>query len=65
MNLAARYPKSTDGYPNIHVGDTDKSLPSGVKIQNNTRYVYFKTIARGGKCVIQSCKDLHLGRVVC
>lgn len=29
------------------------------------RYAYFKTIARGGKCVIQSCKDLHLGRTVC
>ena len=27
--------------------------------------MYFKTIARGGKCLIQSCKDLHLGRIVC
>ncbi len=29
------------------------------------RYAYFKTIAQGGKCIIQSCKDLHLSRTVC
>ncbi len=29
------------------------------------RYAYFKTIARGGKSIIQSCKDLRLSRVVC
>ena len=29
------------------------------------RYAYFKTIAKGGKCIIQSCKDLHLSRTVC
>ena len=29
------------------------------------RYAYFKTIAKGGKAVIQSCKDLYLSRIVC
>jgi len=28
------------------------------------RYTQFKTIAKGGKCLIQSCKDYHLSRVV-
>jgi len=35
------------------------------KININTRYAYFKTIAKGGKCLIQACKDLHLSRVIC
>jgi len=34
-------------------------------MKNNTRYIYFKEIAQGGKCLIQSCKDLHLGRIIC
>ncbi len=34
-------------------------------MKNNTRYLYFKEVAVGGKCLIQSCKDLHLGRTVC
>ncbi|MDP6375815.1 MAG: serine/threonine-protein kinase [Pseudomonadales bacterium] len=47
----------------VTLEETDKPLP---KILNpGNRYAYFKTIARGGKCIIQSCKDLHLGRVVC
>ena len=28
------------------------------------RYTQFKTIAKGGKCIIQSCKDYHLSRIV-
>jgi len=28
------------------------------------RYTQFKTVAKGGKCLIQSCKDYHLSRVV-
>ncbi len=63
--MVARYPEPTDGYPVISLKDTDRALSSDARIQNNTRYMYFKTIARGGKCVIQSCKDRFLGRVVC
>lgn len=29
------------------------------------RYAYFKTIAKGGTCIISSVKDLHLMRTVC
>lgn len=52
-----------DSYAVIYLEDSDKPLPE--KINQNTRYAYFKTIARGGKSIIQSCKDMHLGRVVC
>jgi len=50
-------------YPKLYLEQTDKDL---VKILDpNFRYAYFKTIAKGGKSLIRSCKDLHLGRVVC
>ena len=52
-----------DEYPVVHLTDTDKPLPR--RINPRTRYAYFKTVARGGRSIIQSCKDLHLMRVVC
>ncbi len=45
--------------------DLNSALSKDAKIANNTRYVYFKQIAMGGKCLIQTCKDLNLGRIVC
>lgn len=63
--MNAKFPKPKDDLPIVYLKDTDQSLSSDAKTVNNTRYIYFKTIARGGKCLIQSCKDLHLGRVVC
>ena len=63
--MSPKYPNPDDGFPVIQLRDTDGDLPSAVKTTNNTRYAYFKTIARGGKCLIQSCKDLHLGRTIC
>ena len=52
-----------DAYPVVHLAETDKPLPQ--RLNSRTRYAYFKTIARGGRSIIQSCKDLHLMRVVC
>ena len=52
-----------DDYAVIYLEDTDRPLPRS--INPNTRYAYFKTIARGGKSIIQSCRDMHLGRVIC
>ena len=52
-----------DDYPILYLADTDKPLPN--KINPHTRYAYFKLIARGGRSIIHSCKDLHLMRVVC
>ncbi len=53
----------TDDYALVYLESTDAPLPE--KINPATRYAYFKTIARGGKAIVQSCKDLHLSRVVC
>ncbi len=61
MNRFPEPPK--DEYPILYLEDTDRELPERINIR--TRYAYFKTIARGGKSIIQSCKDLHLARVIC
>ena len=52
-----------DDYPIVYLADTDKPLARNVN--PHTRYAYFKLIARGGRSIVQSCKDLHLMRVVC
>ena len=52
-----------DDYPIVYLADTDKPLSRTVN--PHTRYAYFKLIARGGRSIIQCCKDLHLMRVVC
>jgi serine/threonine-protein kinase len=59
-----RFPAPPDDeYAAIYLEDTDRPLPE--TINQSTRYAYFKTIARGGKAIIQSCKDLHLSRIIC
>ena len=57
------FPKPQDKYPVLYLKDTDAPLAQHV-VNNKTRYAYFKPIARGGKCIIHSCKDFHLSRVV-
>ena len=60
----SEYPKFRQAdYPKLYLEQTDKDLAKS--LHPNLRYAYFKTIAKGGKSLIQSCKDLHLGRVVC
>ena len=46
----------------IYIEDTDAPIAGRAE---GTRYIYFKTIARGGKSIVQSCKDLRLSRFVC
>lgn len=59
-----RFPEPPkDEYAILYLENTDKELPQ--KLNPGTRYAYFKTIARGGKAIVQSCKDLHLSRLVC
>lgn len=55
--------EDTAPYDVVYLKDTDTPLPETINYR--TRYAYFKTIARGGKSLIMSCKDLHLSRVVC
>ncbi len=52
-----------DDYAMVYLENTDQDLPP--KLDPNMRYAYFKTIARGGKAIVQSCKDLYLSRVIC
>jgi len=50
-------------YSDVYLEDTDKPLPE--VLNPNTRYMFLGDIAKGGKCLIKSCKDLHLSRVIC
>jgi len=60
----SEFPKfRQDEYPTLYIEQTDKDLAK--QINPNFRYSHFKTIARGGKSLIQSCRDQHLGRVIC
>jgi serine/threonine-protein kinase len=61
--MARLFPKPKDSYQVVYRGDTDLDLPEHV-VNNTMRYTEFKTIAKGGKCLIQSCKDYHLSRIV-
>ena len=54
-------PKNT--FATLYTEDTDR--PLATKLGESTRYAYFKTIARGGRSIIQTCKDLRLSRVIC
>lgn len=61
----SEYPKLKlpEKLPPFVLEQTDKVLAQ--KPDPNFRYAYFKTLAKGGKSLIQSCKDLHLNRTVC
>ena len=56
------FPEPPKGYSDVFLEETDKELPA--KINPNTRYAYFQTIAQGGKSLIKSCRDLHLSRAI-
>lgn len=49
-------------YAHVFLEDTDKPLPE--KLNPNTRYMFLSMIAKGGKSLIKSCKDMHLNRVI-
>ncbi len=60
----SEYPKlKLPDIATLLIEQTDKPLAS--KVDPNFRYAFFKTIARGGKSLIQSCKDMHLSRTIC
>ena len=59
----SRYHEQSDAGEILYLEDTDQPLPE--KLNPSTRYIHFTTIARGGKAIIQSCRDRFLGRVVC
>ncbi len=57
------FPQQNVEEPRIYVEETDQPLPE--TLNPKTRYAFFSTIAKGGKSLIKSCRDLHLGRTVC
>lgn len=57
------FPEPPKSYSSVFLEETDKVLPE--KIDQRTRYAFFSTIAKGGKSLIKSCKDLHLSRFIC
>ncbi len=57
------FPQPPKDYSQVLLEDTDRPLPKDPA--KSTRYALFTTIAKGGKSLIKSCKDLHLSRVVC
>lgn len=57
------FPEQPKSYGSVFIEETDKPLPE--KINARMRYAFFSTIAKGGKSLIKSCKDLHLSRFVC
>ncbi len=57
------FPEPPKNYSSVFLDETDKPLPD--KINPRTRYAFFSTIAKGGKSLIKSCKDLHLSRFIC
>ncbi len=60
----SEFPKfSQSDYPILYLEQTDKDLVK--TLDPNLRYAYFKTIAKGGKSLIRSFKDMHLGSLVC
>jgi serine/threonine-protein kinase len=57
------FPEQPKSYSSVFLEETGKPLPQ--KIDPRMRYALFSTIAKGGKSLIKSCKDLHLSRFVC
>ena len=55
---------TTKIYPVIKLEDTDVVLAEHVRT-TDMRYTNFKTLAKGGKCLIQTCKDNYLNRIIC
>lgn len=57
-----KFQEPSEKYGQVYLEDTDKALPE--VLNPNTRYMFLSTIAKGGKCLIKSCKDMHLNRVI-
>lgn len=49
-------------YGGVFLEDTDRPLPE--VLNPNTRYMFLSTLAKGGKSIIRTCRDMHLSRVV-
>jgi len=57
------FPQQNADEARVYAEETDAPLPE--TLNPKTRYAFFSTIAKGGKSLIKSCRDLHLRRTVC
>ena len=57
------FPQQNVEESRIYAEETDLPLPE--TLNPKTRYAFFSTIAKGGKSLIKSCRDMHLRRTVC
>jgi len=57
------FPQPKKDSTRLYLEETDSPLPE--TFNPKTRYAFFTTIATGGKSLIKSCRDLHLGRTIC
>lgn len=57
------FPQQKTSDAQLYIEETDAPLPE--TLNPKTRYAYFSTIAKGGKSLIKSCRDLHLRRTIC
>ena len=57
------FPQPKGGDSRLYIEETDTPLPE--TLNPRTRYAFFSDIAKGGKSLIKSCRDLHLRRTVC
>ena len=57
------FQQQSNAEPPLYAEEMDAPLPE--TLNPKTRYAYFSTIAKGGKCLIKSCRDLHLRRTIC
>ncbi len=53
--------KNTD----LSLQSVDEELPAGARNRHKSRYAYFETVSNGARSIVQTCRDLHLGRTVC
>ena len=57
-----RFQQPPKNYDDVFLEETDRPLPD--VLNPNTRYMFLSTIAKGGKSLIKSVKDMHLNRLV-
>ena len=57
------FPQQNVEEARLYAEETDAPLPE--TLNPKTRYAFFSTIAKGGKSLIKSCRDLHLQRTIC
>ena len=57
-----KFQQPPKAYSDVFLEETDKPLPE--VLNPNTRYMFIGTLAKGGKSLIRSCRDMHLSRVV-